>query len=85
MRSAADFNGNGKDSFEWWDEHAKVRIQRFFKEEGRETAKERRHNEQFYYTCIYELLREHPGDPHMSTRLKYFREKIDGSAVYQGK
>jgi hypothetical protein len=48
---------------EWWDAYAKVRIQKLFQEEGRETARERRNIEQFYYTCIYDLLRETPGDP----------------------
>jgi hypothetical protein len=32
---------------EWWDTYAKERIQRYFKDEGRETARERRNIEQF--------------------------------------
>jgi hypothetical protein len=64
-----------KTILEWWDTYVKVRMQIFFKKEGRETAKEERNIEHFYYVCIYDLLREPIGKPCLATRLKFFKAK----------
>jgi hypothetical protein len=60
---------------EWWATYVKVRIQRFFKEYGRESAREKR-NKKNYYACIYDLLREPPGNAEVATRLKIIKAKI---------
>jgi hypothetical protein len=67
---------NYQNILEFWDNYAKGRIQRFFRAEGLKTARDRRNAEQFYYTCMYDLLRAIPGEPHLTTRLKNFKAKI---------
>jgi hypothetical protein len=69
---------------EWWDAYAKVRIQSYFMEEGRETARERHNVEHFHYTCIYDLLRETSATPNVGSP-KIFLGKNRGTSAYQGK
>jgi hypothetical protein len=59
---------------DWWVKYVRVRIQVFFKEEGRETARERRNTENFYYACIYDLLREPPATPAWRLALNFSKK-----------
>jgi exonuclease III len=65
-----------RNKLEWWDKFAKTRTQHFFKQEGRTQAAERRQMENFYYQCIYDLISEKQRDQNITTRLKYFKDKI---------
>lgn len=61
---------------QWWEMYVKKEIKIFFRREGRERAREERGREDFYYSCIYDLLQKPSDYPKLNEKLKYFKAKI---------
>jgi hypothetical protein len=56
--------------------YVKKEIKRFFRNEGTQRAREQRDREDFYYSCIYDLLQKSSHYPKLNEKLKYFKAKI---------
>jgi hypothetical protein len=50
--------GSYPDPLMWWDKYLKKAIGRFFIHEGQERAREERDREDYYYSCLYDLLQK---------------------------
>lgn len=55
---------------------AKTRIRRFFQALGKERAYEFKQQENFYYTCLYDLLSNSTDYKQLNLRTKYYKAKI---------
>jgi hypothetical protein len=60
----------------WWEICAKSGIKRFFQIEGRERARTKKAQLEFYYMCIYDLLQTPSNFPELHVKLKYYKAKI---------
>jgi hypothetical protein len=60
----------------WWIACAKPRLRRLFSNMGKERAQDYRHNENFYYECLYDLIRTYKNTPETNTKIKYYKAKL---------
>jgi hypothetical protein len=65
-----------RDVGHWWVACAKTRLRRFFINLGKETAREYKQQENFYHTCLYDLLRCQSNNQERNTKIKYYKTKL---------
>jgi hypothetical protein len=60
----------------WWDKYLKKAIRRFFIHGRQERAREERDREDYYYSCLYDLLQKPMDYPNLHSRIRHFQAKI---------
>jgi len=60
----------------WWENYVKKKIRCIFMMEGKERARDDKMMENFYYTCIYDILQEPTQPREKSARLHQLKAKI---------
>ena len=63
-------------SVTWWGSYAKTKIRYIFMTEGKERARDDKMMENFYHTCIYDILQEPTQPREKYTRLHQLKTKI---------
>jgi hypothetical protein len=61
---------------QWWKGYVKQEINGCSRNAGWERAREQRRREDFYYSCIYDLLQKPPDYSQLNEKLKYFKARI---------